>query len=149
LHEIRNYAPGMDISPKVTIETYRQMDYRMSTDAPVLSHLMKQTEYSEPVVRSILQNIGFKQDKVSKPLHNLSGGEATRVSLALLFVKPSNVIILDEPTNFIDLDTIEALESFIEAYEGTVILTSHDKYFVERVADIVYRIEDGKLKIVD
>ena len=149
LHEIRNYAPGMDISPKVTIETYRQMDYRMSTDAPVLSHLMKQTEYSEPVVRSILQNLGFKQDEVSKPLHNLSGGEATRVSLALLFVKPSNVIILDEPTNFIDLDTIEALESFIEAYEGTVILTSHDKYFVERVADIVYRIEDGKLKIVD
>ena len=149
LHEIRNYAPGMDISPKVTIETYRQMDYRMSTDAPVLSHLMKQTEYSEPVVRSILQNLGFKQDEVSKPLHNLSGGEATRVSLALLFVKPSNVIILDEPTNFIDLDTIEALESFIEAYEGTVILTSHDKYFVERVADIVYRIEDGKLNIVD
>ncbi|OZT76705.1 ribosomal protection-like ABC-F family protein [Salinicoccus roseus] len=149
LHEVMHNAPGMDISPKVTIETYRQMDYRMSTDAPVLRHLMKHTEYSEPVVRSILQNLGFTQDEVSKPLHNLSGGEATRVSLALLFVKPSNVIILDEPTNFIDLDTIEALESFIEAYEGTVILTSHDKYFVERVADIVYRIEDGKLMIVD
>ena len=61
-----------------------------------------------------------------KSLHG--GYEPGRVSLALLFVKPSNVIILDEPTNFIDLDTIEALESFIEAYEGTVILTSHDKY---------------------
>ncbi|WP_342387493.1 ribosomal protection-like ABC-F family protein [Salinicoccus bachuensis] len=149
LHEIMNNAPGMDISPKVQIETYRQMDYRMSTGEPVLSHLMKQTEYSEPVVRSILQNLRFTQDEVSKPLHNLSGGEATRVSLALLFVKPSNVIILDEPTNFIDLNMIEALESFIGAYGGMVIVTSHDKYFVERVADIVYRIEGGKLKIVD
>lgn len=148
LHEIMHHVPGMDISPKVQIETYRQMDYRMSTDEPVLRYLMKQTEYNEPVVRSVLQNLGFTQDEVSKPLHNLSGGEATRISLALLFVKPSNVIILDEPTNFIDLDTIEALESFIEAYEGTVILTSHDKYFVERVADIVCRIEDEKLRIV-
>ncbi|WP_271401952.1 ribosomal protection-like ABC-F family protein [Salinicoccus roseus] len=149
LHEIMHHVPGMDISPKVQIETYRQMDYRMSTDEPILKHLMKQTEYNEPVVRSVLQNLGFTQDEVSKPLHNLSGGEATRISLALLFVKPSNVIILDEPTNFIDLDTIEALESFIEAYEGTVILTSHDKYFVERVAEIVCRIEDEKLRIVD
>src|SRR5699024_2665862 len=87
----------------------------------------------------------FSQDEVTKPLHNLSGGEATRVSLALMFVRPSNVIILDEPTNFIDLDTIEALETFIRAYRGTIILTSHDKYFVERTSDLVYEIRNGKL----
>ncbi|KKK32949.1 ABC transporter [Salinicoccus sediminis] len=145
LHEIMEDAEGMDISPKVKIESYRQMDYKMFTDEPVIRYLMKQTEFREPLVRSILQNLGFSQDEVTKPLHDLSGGEATRVSLALMFVRPSNVIILDEPTNFIDLNTIEALETFIRAYRGTIILTSHDKYFVERTADLVYEIRNGKL----
>lgn len=77
---------------------------------------------------------------------NLSGGETTRVSLALMFVKPSNVIILDEPTNFIDLITIEALEKFIKAYQGTIILTSHDQYFLERTADQIYSIKNQKLQ---
>ncbi|MCD2137581.1 ribosomal protection-like ABC-F family protein [Salinicoccus halitifaciens] len=145
LEEIMNRSEGLDISPKVRIETYRQMDYKLFTDEPVIRHLMKQTDFSEPVVRSMLQNLGFSQDEVTKPLHDLSGGEATRVSLALMFVRPSNVLILDEPTNFIDLDTIEALEKFIDAYKGTVIVTSHDKYFIERVADHIYKIEDHKL----
>ncbi|WP_411842483.1 ribosomal protection-like ABC-F family protein [Salinicoccus sp. HZC-1] len=145
LQDIMNHAEGMEISPKVKMESYRQMDYKMFTNEPVIKYLMKRTEFQEPMVRSILQNLGFNQDEVTKPLHNLSGGEATRVSLALLFVKPSNVIILDEPTNFIDLNTIEALETFINAYEGIVIITSHDKYFVERIADSIYKIEEQKL----
>jgi len=149
LHEIMEDAEGMDISPKVKIESYRQMDYKMFTDEPVIRYLMKQTEFQEPLVRSILQNLGFSQDEVTKPLHNLSGGEATRVSLALVFIRPSNVIILDEPTNFIDLNTIEALETFIRAYRGTVILTSHDRYFVERTADLVYEISDRQLNRVE
>lgn len=145
LHEIMEDGEGMDISPKVKIESYRQMDYKMFIDERVIRYLMKQTEFREPLVRSILQNLGFSQDEVTKPLHNLSGGEATRVSLALMFVRPSNVIIMDEPTNFIDLDTIEALETFIKAYRGAIILTSHDKYFVERTSDLVYEIRNGKL----
>lgn len=148
LQEIMNNAEGMDISPKVKMESYRQMDYKMFTDEPVIKYLMKQTEFQEPLVRSILQNLGFSQDEVTKPLHNLSGGEATRVSLALMFVKPSNVIILDEPTNFIDLNTIKALETFIGAYQGTILVTSHDKYFVERIADSVYRVDDQQLERV-
>ena len=76
---------------------------------------------------------------------NTNLSEETRVSLALMFVRPSNIIILDEPTNFIDLDTIEALETFIRVYRGTIILTSHDKYFVERTSDLVYEIRNGKL----
>lgn len=145
LQEVMNYSEGMEISPKVKIGSYRQMDYKMLSDESVLKYLMKHTEFKEPLVRSILKNLGFRQEEVTESLHNLSGGEATRVSLALMFVKPSNVIILDEPTNFIDLNTIEALEKFINAYKGTVLVTSHDKYFVERVADVVYDIEDSKL----
>ena len=65
----------------------------------------------------------------------MSGGEATRVQIALLFVKPANVLILDEPTNFIDLPTIVALEKLMRDYLGTVIFTSHDQLFVDRVAN--------------
>ena len=79
------------------------------------------------------------------PLNKLSGGEATRIAMAEMFVKPSNVVILDEPTNFIDVFTIEALEGFIQQYPGTVIFTSHDKEFVNRVADQVYQIAQEKL----
>lgn len=61
-------------------------------------------------------------------------------------MKPSNVLILDEPTNFIDLTTVEALERLLLSYQGTVIVTSHDHYFVEKVADEIFEISDFKLK---
>jgi len=64
----------------------------------------------------------------------------------LLFIKPSNVLFLDEPTNFIDLETISALENLIRSYQGTVVFTSHDDYFVGKVADEVYEIVDYSLK---
>ncbi|TVT27737.1 ABC-F type ribosomal protection protein [Salinicoccus cyprini] len=146
LHDIMSRADGMEFSPKVIMESYRQMDYKLFTDEPVINYLMKRTDFREPFVRSILQNLGFTQDEVTKPIHDLSGGEATRISLALMFVKPSNVIILDEPTNFIDLNTIEALEKFIVMYQGTVIVTSHDRYFIDRIADAIYLIEERQFK---
>lgn len=146
LQDIVNGENYFDISPKVTIEQYKQMDYKLFGDESAVKFLMRHTELEEPVVRSMLVSLGFSPHEVMKPVNKLSGGEATRVSLALMFVKPSNVIILDEPTNFIDLATIEALEKFIKAYKGTIILTSHDQYFVERTANQIYRIENQKLQ---
>ncbi len=81
-------------------------------------------------------------------MNDLSGGEATRPVLARLFLQPSNVLILDEPTNFIDVLTIEALEEFIKKYEGTVIFTSHDRYFTEKIADQVWKIDNEKLVLI-
>lgn len=92
--------------------------------------------------------MNFAQFEVSKPLSGLSGGEATRLSIALLFARPSNVLVLDEPTNFIDLKTTEALEKLIAGYEGTVLLTSHDPYFVEKVADEVYEFKEQQLRMI-
>ncbi|MGO4940193.1 ATP-binding cassette domain-containing protein [Fundicoccus sp. Sow4_D5] len=92
--------------------------------------------------------LGFDHNQVHLPLKTLSGGEATRIALARVFAKPSNILILDEPTNFIDLNTREALEDFIIPYPGTVLLVSHDRYFVEKVADHLYKIEDTQLKLI-
>ena len=146
LADIIEGGNNFDISPKVVIEQYRQMDYKLYGNESTVGFLMRHTAMNEPIVRSMLVSLGFSPDEVMKPVNKLSGGEATRVSLALMFVKPSNVIILDEPTNFIDLITIEALEKFIKAYQGTIILTSHDQYFLERTADQIYSIKNQKLQ---
>lgn len=146
LNHILNDGKGIVLSPKVVFASYQQLSYKMTESESILVYLMKQTDYSESFVRSILHNLGFYQTEILKPVKNLSGGEATRVQIALLFVKPANVLILDEPTNFIDLPTIEALEKLMRDYLGTVIFTSHDQLFVDQVANEVYQVVDQKLK---
>lgn len=145
LSDLVNGEAGFEISPKVKFGLYQQMDYKLQGDVSVLDFLLGKSNLTADKIRPILINLGFTIDEIVKPVSKLSGGEATKVSLALMFVRPSNVIIMDEPTNFIDINTIEALEKFIQAYKGTIILTSHDKYFVNRVADYVYKIESQKL----
>ncbi|MDN6640560.1 MAG: ATP-binding cassette domain-containing protein, partial [Tetragenococcus sp.] len=147
LNAIVNDKEGIILSPKVAFSIYQQMDYKLFGEETILTFLMKRTEYPENLVRSILSNLGFAQFEISKPLSALSGGEATKLSIALLFVWPSNVLVLDEPTNFIDLNTIEALETLIANYKGTVLFTSHDPYFVEEIADDIYKIENQQLQL--
>ena len=145
LNDLISEKEGFELSPKVKFGFYKQMDYKLQGDSSVLDFLLNQSKLSADRIRAVLINLGFTIDETLKPVNKLSGGEATKVSLALMFVEPSNVIIMDEPTNFIDINTIEALEKFIDAYTGTIILTSHDKYFVNRVADYVYKIENQNL----
>lgn len=146
LQHILTRQQGIVVSPKVQFAVYQQMDDKMQQEEAILPFLMKQTTFPEAVVRSMLHHLGFCQNELEKPLVKLSGGEATRLSLALLFSKPSNVLILDEPTNFIDLKTIEALEIFLQAYPGTVLFTSHDAVFVKNVAEEVYEIAHRTLQ---
>ena len=94
-----------------------------------------------------MHNLGFKPEQITESVNNLSGGEATKVALALVFLRPANVLILDEPTSFIDLPTITALQKLIKDYPGLVIFTSHDRYFVESTATKIYEIENQKLKL--
>ena len=149
LNSIHQEQAGIKISTKAKLSTYGQFDYQMASSQNVLAYLLSQTDYSESVARSVLSRLGFTQEELSKPISKLSGGEKTRLALALTLTKPSNILILDEPTNFIDLKTIEGLEQLIKSYQGTVIFTSHDSYFVQHVADTIYELKDGKLCIID
>lgn len=139
---------GVTVSSKAEIMTYQQMDYRLTQFYSPLELLISESDYPEHISRTLLTRLGFLSQWVHLPLKTLSGGEATRIALARVFAKPSNILILDEPTNFIDLNTREALEDFIIAYPGTVLLVSHDRYFVEKVADHLYKIEDTQLKLI-
>lgn len=85
-------------------------------------------------VISYLQDYLFEPDRVNAPVRSLSGGEKNRLLLAKLMLKPSNLLILDEPTNDLDVDTLEMLETLLISYEGTILLVSHDREFVDNVA---------------
>ncbi|TDF41805.1 ATP-binding cassette domain-containing protein [Alteromonadaceae bacterium M269] len=99
-------------------------------------------------VISVLQDYLFTPERVNVPVHALSGGEKNRLLLAKLLIKPSNLLILDEPTNDLDIETLELLEDVISQYNGTLILVSHDREFVDNVVTSCL-LFDGKGKITD
>lgn len=150
LEHILHEGEGITLSKKVVFSVYKQMDYQLSGEKSMVAYLMQDSHYTEPIIRSVLNHLGFNQHEVSgKAIKDLSGGEATRLVIAKLFTDPSNVLVLDEPTNFIDVQTIEALETLMASYKGTILFTSHDQYFVKHVADQVWAIENKQLTLVE
>ena len=88
---------------------------------------------------------GFKlNDLVDKKYNTLSGGEKRIVSLAAIMIKQPNILLLDEPTNHLDIETLEWLENFIKKYKGTILIVSHDRYFIDKVSTKTVLIERGK-----
>jgi ATP-binding cassette subfamily F protein 3 len=80
---------------------------------------------------------------VRRPIGSLSGGERTRLQLLLLMLSGANLLVLDEPTNHLDIESVEALESALEAFAGTAVFISHDRYFLDRMADRIVEVRDG------
>lgn len=95
-------------------------------------------------VRSALALFGFRQDKVFEPISTLSGGERAKISLCKLMLQKCNFLVLDEPTNHLDIYSMAALEEALSEYEGTLLIISHDRYFINKLADkIVLLKPDG------
>lgn len=147
LDHIAINAPGLTISPKAKIGYFRQMSYQYTRDETVLEFLKNRSEYDERFLRSVLHSMLFVGTDILKSVKSLSGGEAIRLQLCQLFLGEYNILLLDEPTNFLDIYAIEALERFITAYKGTIIFVSHDRRFIDCVADCIYFIEDQQLKL--
>jgi ATP-binding cassette subfamily F protein uup len=96
-------------------------------------------------VKSYLNDFLFSPQRARSPIKTLSGGERNRLLLARLFAKPANVLVLDEPTNDLDIDTLDLLEEFLQDYKGTVFLVSHDRQFLDNVVTSMIAFEgDGK-----
>ncbi len=101
-------------------------------------------DWKNEEVRTLLGNFLFSGDTVFKKVAALSGGEKARLALAKMLLKPGNFMLLDEPTNHLDIPAKEMLESALQNYDGTVIIVSHDRYFISQVANKIVEIRDGE-----
>lgn len=150
--------------PLIDMENYlRELEHKIAKEgskdnSPILEKLMN--DYSHTLedfaskngygykseAKGVLKGLGFKDEDMDKPINILSGGEKTRVLLGKLLLKKPTLLLLDEPTNHLDSEAIEWLEFFLKQYKGTVMLISHDRYFLDQVVDRVFEIHNKKLK---
>jgi ATP-binding cassette subfamily F protein 3 len=101
---------------------------------------------SEGEAVSRLMKFRFNYEQVGRPIGSLSGGEWTRLQLLLLMLQGANCLLLDEPTNHLDIDSVEMLEAALEDFDGTAIFVSHDRYFLDRIADRIVEVADGAVR---
>ncbi len=95
---------------------------------------------------AMLTHMGFDEEAQNKEISKLSGGERTRLALSCLLLSKPDVLMLDEPTNHLDLHMLEWLESYLESYKGTIMVVSHDRYFLDRVANKIFDLGSGTLE---
>ena len=134
----------------IQVAYFDQMRAQLDEDASLLDTISPGSEWIEidkqrKHVMSYLNDFLFTPERARSPVKSLSGGERNRLLLARLFARPANVLVLDEPTNDLDIDTLELLEELLENYTGTLFLVSHDRAFLDNVVTQVIGFEgDGK-----
>ncbi len=126
---------------------FAQAHDSLSGDQTVLDELMRHKPMRADAARSYLAPYLFRGDDVFKPLSALSGGERARLALAILSLDGSNLLLLDEPTNHLDMPAREALQEVLESFTGTILLVSHDRYMIDRLATQIWDINEGKMNI--
>ncbi|MBC3106332.1 ABC-F family ATP-binding cassette domain-containing protein [Staphylococcus haemolyticus] len=122
---------------------YDQKQAEFKSNKTIIDYVWDQyPTMNEKDIRAILGRFLFVQDDVKKVINDLSGGEKARLQLALLMLQRDNVLILDEPTNHLDIDSKEMLEQALKDFEGTILFVSHDRYFINQLANKVFDLNN-------
>src|SRR4029079_18559383 len=138
LGELKPTAGTVRQGTRLEVAYFDQMRSTLDLDATLADTISPGSEWVEfngakKHVMSYLNDFLFAPERANSPVRTLSGGERNRVLLARLFALPANVLVLDEPTNDLDIDTLELLEELLQNYAGTVFLVSHDRRFLDNV----------------
>ncbi|WAE40309.1 ABC-F family ATP-binding cassette domain-containing protein [Staphylococcus pasteuri] len=138
-------AGDITYGANLNIGYYDQKQAEFKSNKTILDYVWDHyPNMNEKDIRAVLGRFLFVQDDVKKIINDLSGGEKARLQLALLMLQRDNVLILDEPTNHLDIDSKEMLEQALEHFEGTIIFVSHDRYFINQLANKVFDLDhDG------
>lgn len=145
-------AGEITFGANLQIGYYDQKQAEFKSNKTILDYFWDQYSHmNEKDVRAVLGRFLFVQEDVKKIINDLSGGEKARLQLALLMLQKDNVLILDEPTNHLDIDSKEMLEQALKHFEGTIIFVSHDRYFINQLANKVFDLnhEGGQMYLGD
>lgn len=151
LGEIEADSGNIERGTKINVAYFDQMREQLNEDATLSDTISPGSDYVEignerKHVISYLEDFLFPPQRARSPVKSLSGGERNRLLLARLFARPANVLVLDEPTNDLDIDTLELLENLLQDFSGTLFLVSHDRAFLENTVTQVIAFEgNGKL----
>ena len=137
------------LGPSVAIGYYAQQHETLHPDWTLIQEIRDLRPMYEQDAISFLGKFLFSYEACSKLVGQLSGGERSRLQLARLMLSDANFLLLDEPTNNLDIPSAEVLEAALEEFNGTVLVISHDRYFLDRIVDRVAALEDGRIVEVD
>ncbi|MCO5199771.1 MAG: ATP-binding cassette domain-containing protein [Anaerolineae bacterium] len=145
LGELEPSAGEIRIGPSVKTGYYAQEHEVLDGNMTLIDTIRHAATLSEGSAVSFLGRFQFTYEQCRSKVSTLSGGERSRLQLALLMLANVNFLLLDEPTNNLDIKSAEVLEAAIEEFDGTVLVISHDRYFLDRVVDRIVELEDGAL----
>jgi ATP-binding cassette subfamily F protein 3 len=131
------------VGPGITLGYLDQAAADLPLDSTVIDVLRAGRSLSEEDAVRALMGFLFDYEQTRRPVRSLSGGERTRLAFLVLMHDAPNCLLLDEPTNHLDIDSIEVLEDALERYDGTVVAISHDRYFLDRIADRIVVVAGG------
>lgn len=137
------------IPEKVRIGYFSQHLTILDDDKTIIENIQLTSSQDETLIRTVLARMHFWDEDVYKKVSILSGGEKVKVALAKLFLSDVNMLVLDEPTNFLDIESLEALETLMKSYHGTILFVTHDRMLVKNIATKIIDIKDGKITVFD
>ena len=145
IKEILNRNSNININPSSKISYFKQNLNNLDENKNIIENILRDTNQDETTIRNILASLNIKGDDIYKKVEVLSGGERVKVSLTKIMTSNSNFLILDEPTNFLDIESIEALEYLMKEFKGTILFVTHDRNLIDNVATNIMIIENKKV----
>lgn len=145
IRKIMEGDPSVFIAQEARIGYFSQEQDTLKAEETVLENVRRYSVYPEHLDRTILANLYMSRHDITKKAKVLSGGERVKTALAQILVSGCNVLILDEPTNHMDVYTMEALEYLLNEWKGTVFAVTHDRRFADNIADCVCRLDQGRV----
>lgn len=149
IKKIIQQEAGITIAPSIKIGYFAQNLTVLDLDNTILDNVQSTSIQDETLIRTVLARMHFFNEDVYKPVNVLSGGERVKVALTKIFLSDVNMLVLDEPTNYLDLESLEALETLLKQYKGTIIFVSHDRKFIENVSTRIIDIQNNELLVFD
>ncbi len=135
--------------PSIVVDFLTQTAEELPLDKTPIDLIRAARPVGEGEAVAMLVKFLFDYEQLRRPVGAMSGGERTRLRCLLLMLSQANCLVLDEPTNHLDIPAVETLEGALERYDGTVIAVSHDRYFLDRIADRIVEVRDGDVRAYD